>query len=304
MAKVRGKGYNAFVTRFRKEIVPQIIDFFFAQEDKPKMDMTADTLKRELASPGQFLSDDLYTIITYYYNCAILLIRPKGADGIRLGALIGVNTDATYGISNSAGVHFETLRIAGENTYRLTDAQAKCLSNSYSQLSGTTSKVDVTRFKEMDEVIKIAKPGADGAMVYDEAAMLSATNEPGDITRVYMGIRGEGYDETKTTHVRKLQEMIGRLRKNAAERHMFQNLRLLAQSQKLVERIEAVQAGIVDDINDEEDVAKKETEVAEFVTRLTAEQKIEAKAKAAAEAKKAKPAGKKGGRRTKKLRRA
>lgn len=321
MAKVRGKPYNAFVTRFRQEIVPKIIEFFFAEEDddKPVVTMSAEELIEELGSPGQFLPDDLYTIITYYYDCAILLVRPVAADGIRVAPLIGENTEATYGISNSAGVHFEPLRILNQDTYKLSDSQAKCLSYTYSQLSGTTATVDIKRFKEMGKVSAIPTPGGDGAMVYDEAAMLARLSEgdkiresdqPGDVTRVYMGIRGEGYDETKTAQVRKLQEMIQRLTKNYKDRQMFANAKLAPESQDLEDSIQLLQQGIVDGDKGDAELDAKGAQVAEFVTKLTAEERAEAarkaKAEAAAAAKKAKAeaaaakkaAKKQGGRRT------
>lgn len=307
MAKVTGKPYNPFVTRFRKEIVPKIIEFFYAEEgDKPAVTMSAENLIQELGQPGQFLPDDLYTIITYYYNCAILLVRPKAADGIRVAPLIGENTDATYGISNSSGVHFEPLRITGQDIYKLSSEQAKCLSYTYSQLSGTTATVDVKRFKEMGKVAKIPTPGPDGAMVYDEAAMLAKisengkireSDEPGDVTKVYMGIQGEGYSEATTAHVRRLQEMIQRLTKNYKDRQMFANVILAPESQDLEDSIQLLQQGIVDGDKDEEDVIAKAAEVAEFVTKLTTAEKLEKAKKEKAEAKKPK-AGKKGGRRT------
>lgn len=317
MAKATGKPYTGFVTRFRKEIVPKIIEFFFAEEDddKPVVTMSAEDLIEELSQPGQFLPDDLYIIISYYYNCAILLVRPKAADGIRVAPLIGENTDATYGISNSAGVHFEPLRIEGQNTYKLSDLQAKCLSYTYSQLSGTTATVDIKRFKEMGKVVPLNKPGADGAMAYDEEAMLAAGagEEPGDVTRVYMGIKGEGYDETKTAQVRRLQEMIQRLTKNYKDRQMYENVKLAPQSQDLEDTIQVLQQGIVDGNKGEADIAAKEAEVAAFVQTLTKKEKTAAKAAEAAAAKKAKAeeaaaakkakaeakkAAKKGGRRT------
>jgi hypothetical protein len=310
MAKATGKPYTGFVTRFRKEIVPKIIEFFFAEEDddKPVVTMSAEDLIDELGSPGQFLPDDLYTIITYYYNCAILLVRPEAADGIRVAPLIGENTDATYGISNSAAIHFEPLRIEGQETYKLSDLQAKCLSYTYSQLSGTTASVDIKRFKEMGKVVPLNKPGADGAIAYDEEAMLAAGagEEPGDVTRVYMGIKGEGYDETKTAQVRRLQEMIQRLTKNYKDRQMYANAKLAPQSQDLEDSIQVLQQGIVDGNKGDADIAAKEGEVGEFVQKLTAEESAvaakKAKAEAAAAAKKAKAeakkAAKKGGRRT------
>jgi hypothetical protein len=309
MAKATGKSYTTFVTRYRKEIVPKIIEFFYAEDDaKPGVTMSAEDLIDELNTPGQFLPDDLYTIITYYYNCAILLIRPKAADGIRVAPLIGENTDATYGISNSAGIHFEPLRIVGQETYKLSDTQAKCLSYTYSQLSGTTATVDVKRFKEMGKVSTVPTAGADGAMVYDEAAMLARLSEgekiregdePGDVTKVYMGIKGEGYDETKTGHVRKLQEMIQRLTKNYKDRQMFANQTMAGESQNLEDSIQMLQQGIVDGNKGEEDVRAKEAEVAEFVTRLTSAEKAVAAKKAKADAAAAKKAAKKkGGRRT------
>jgi hypothetical protein len=310
MAKATGKPYTGFVTRFRKEIVPKIIEFFFAEEDddKPVVTMSAEDLIDELGSPGQFLPDDLYIIITYYYNCAILLVRPEAADGIRVAPLIGENTDATYGISNSAAIHFEPLRIEGQETYKLSDLQAKCLSYTYSQLSGTTATVEIKRFKELGKVVPLNKPGADGAMAYDEEAMLAAAagEEPGDVTRVYMGIKGEGYDETKTAQVRRLQEMIQRLTKNYKDRQMYANAKLAPQSQDLEDSIQVLQQGIVDGNKGEADIAAKEGEVGEFVQKLTVEETAvaakKAKAEAAAAAKKAKAeakkAAKKGGRRT------
>jgi hypothetical protein len=299
MAKVKGKAYNAFVTRFRQEIMPKIIDFFFAQDDRPRLEMSAEQLKQELAAPGAFLPDELYTIITYYYDCAILLIRPAEADGIRVGALIGQNTDATYGISNSAGVHFESLRIKEQDTYRLNDAQAKCMAYSYSQLSGSTSKVNVERFKEMGKVVPLNKPGADGAIVYDEAAMLAAAGEqePGDVTKVYMGIKGEGYNETKTRQVRKLEEIIGRLTKNYKDRGLYQFEEMSKKSQNLEESIQVIQEGIVDQTKGDADIAAKEALVVAFVARLNPEQMAEMARKERA-AKKAAKKGKKGGRRT------
>ena len=297
MAKATGKSYNPFVTRFRKEIVPQIIRF--VNECKPLTTMTADDLIEELGSPHQFLPDDLYSIIAYYYNCAILLIRPEASDGIRVAPLIGDNTDATYGISNSAGVHFEPMRIVGEKTYKLSDLQAKCLSYTYSQLSGSTSSVDTTRFKEMDKVVPLNKPGADGAVVYDEAAMLEILSDegqirekdtPGDVTKVYMGMRGEGYDETKTAHVRKLQEMIKRIIKNQADRGLFHYEKMAAESQDLRESVEMLQQGIVDGAKGEPDIVTKEAEVVAFVARLNPEEEAEEKARKAKEERAAKAA--------------
>jgi len=301
MAKVTGKPYNPFVTRFRKEIVPSIIEFVYKQEDMPAVTMAAEELIEELNSPGQFLPDDLYTIIAYYYNCGILLIRPKAADGIRVAPLIGRNTGTTYGISNSAGVHFEPLRIVDQNIYRLTDTQAKCLAYTYSQLSGTTATVDVKQFKEMGKVVPINKPGANGAIAYDEAAMLDKlseggkireSDEPGVVTRAYMGIKGEGYDEMKTAQVRKLQELIGKLTQNYKDRQMFANAKLAPKSQDLEDSIQLLQQGIVDGTKGEADIAAKEADVAEFIERPT-----QAQAQAAAKAAK-KSAKKKGGRRT------
>jgi hypothetical protein len=313
MAKATGKPYTAFVTRFREEIVPQIIEFFFAEDDddKPVVTMSAEDLIQELGSPGQFLPDDLYTIIAYYYNCAILLVRPKAADGIRVAPLIGNDTDATYGISNSAGVHFEPLRIMGENTYRLSDAQAKCLSYTYSQLSGTTATIDVKRFKEMGKVVPLNKPGANGTTAYDEAGMLAILSEggqiresdmPGDVTKVYMGLRGEGYNEGKTAQVRRLQEMIGRLTKNYKDRQMYANAKMAPESQGLEDSIQRLQQRIVDGTAGEEDIQAKEGEVGKFIERPTQAQAAAAAAaakKAAAAAKKtAKKSAKSGGRRT------
>jgi len=299
MAKVKGKAYNPFVTRFRKEIVPQIIRFVFQQADKPSITMSEEDLIEELGSPHLFLPDDLYSIIAYYYNCAILLIRPKAPDGIRVAPLIGENTEATYGISNSAGVHFEPLRIMGQNTYKLSGVQAKCLSYTYSQLSGSTSTVDSTRFKEMGKVIKINVPGGDGVMVYDEAAMLDRLSEggeirkddePGDVTRVYMGIKGEGYDETKTGQVRKLQELIGRLTKNYKDRQLFQEEDMAAESQELEESIQLLQQGMVDGNKADADITAKEAEVVAFVARLTPEEEAEERARKAKEERAAKAA--------------
>lgn len=296
MAKAAGKPYNSFVTRFRKEIVPQIIEYFYTleEEGKPVVTMSAEDLTHELNAPGQFLPDDLFVIIAYYYKCAILLLRPKQADGIRVAALIGKNTEATYGISNSAGVHFEPLRITGQNTYRLSESTAKCLAYTYSQLSGTTATVDVKRFKEMGKVAQMANPGADGVTVYDEAALLDRLSdgaqiregsEPGDVTRVYMGMRDEGYDELKTSRVRQLQEMISRLTRNYKDRQMFANAKMAPESQDLEDSIQLLQQGVVDGIKDDADIAEKEAEVVAFIERPTR-----------AEAKRA--AKKRGGRRT------
>jgi hypothetical protein len=297
MAKATGKSYTPFVTRFRKEIVPQIIRF--VNERNPLTTMTVDELIGELGSPHQFLPDDLYSIMAYYYNCTILLVRPEAADGIRVAPLIGDNTEATYGISNSAGVHFEPLRIVGDKTYKLSDLQAKCLSYTYSQLSGSTSRVDTKRFKEMDKVVPLNKPGADGAIAYDEAAMLAILSDegeirekdtPGDVTKVYMGIRGEGYDETKTAQVRKLQEMIGRLKKNQADRQLFQYEEMAAESQDLRESVEMLQEGIVDGAKGEPDIAAKEAEVVAFIARLNPKEEAEEKARKAKEERAAKAA--------------
>jgi len=297
MAKATGKPYTAFVTRFRREIVPKIIEFVYQQDDRPSVAMAAEELIQELNEPGQFLPDDLFTIIAYYYSCAILLMRPKEAEGIRVAALIGENTEATYGISNSAGVHFEPLRATGQHTYRLSDSTAKCLAYTYSQLSGTTATVDVKRFKEMGKVIPINKAGPDGAFVYDEAAMLNKLSqdgkiregdEPGDVTRTYMGVRGDSYDETKTDRVRKLQEMIGRLTQNYKDRQMFANAKMAPESQGLEDTIQLLQQEIVDGTKGEADIAAKEAVVREFIQRPTEAQAREAK----------KVGKKKGGRRT------
>jgi len=304
MAKTQGKSYNSFVTRFRKEIAPKIITFFFEQEEKPHVAMSEEDLIENLNAPGSFLSDDLYTIIAYYYNCAILLIRPEGADGIRVASLIGNNTDNTYGISNSAGVHFEPLRIVGENTYKLNDSQAKCLSYTYSQLSGTTAKVDASRFMAMDYVVGINKEKGDGTIEYDEDEMLRTIQErgsnPGDITRVYMGMKGEGYDEAKTRQVRNLQELIGRLTKNYKSRALYADPEKSEESQELEEKIQIVQQGIVDGTMDEGDIAEKRGEVEEFLeefVRANAE-RAERQKKRKEEEEKRKKKGKKGGRRT------
>ena len=311
MAKTQKKSYNSFVTRFRKEIAPKIIRFFFEQEEKPHVAMSEEDLIENLNAPGSFLSDDLYTIIAYYYNCAILLIRPEGADGIRVASLIGNNTDNTYGISNSGGVHFEPLRIVGENTYKLNDSQAKCLSYTYSQLSGTTAKVDVSRFMAMDYVVGINKEKGDGTIEYDEDEMLRTIQErgsnPGDITRVYMGMKGEGYDEAKTGQVRNLQELIGRLTKNYKSRGLYADPEKSEESQELEEKIQIVQQGIVDGTMNEDTIAEKRGEVEEFLEAFVLANAEKAKKKKEEEAKREerrKKKGKKGGRRTVRKQRA
>ena len=306
MAKSQKKSYNKFVTGFREKIAPKIIRFFFEQEEKPHVAMSEEDLIENLNAPGSFLSDDLYTIIAYYYNCAILLIRPEGADGIRVASLIGNNTDNTYGISNSAGVHFEPLRIVGENTYKLNDSQAKCLSYTYSQLSGTTAKVDSSRFMAMDYVVGINKEKGDGTIEYDEDEMLRTIQErgsnPGDITRVYMGMKGEGYDEAKTRQVRNLQELIGRLTKNYKSRALYADPEKSEESQELEEKIQIVQQGIVDGTMNEDTIAEKRGEVEEFLeefVRANAERaERQKKRKEEEEKRKKKGKGKKGGRRT------
>lgn len=309
MAKTQKKSYNKFVTGFREKIAPKIIRFFFEQEEKPDVGMSEEDLIENLNSPGSFLSDDLYTIIAYYYNCAILLIRPEGADGIRVASLIGNNTDNTYGISNSGGVHFEPLRIVGDNTYKLNDSQAKCLSYTYSQLSGTTATVDTTRFKDMDNVVPMNKE-KDGTIEYNEEAMKDIIeqkgSQPGDITLVYMGTKGDGYDETKTQQVRKLQELILRLTKNYRSRHLYKDLKKSGESQELEEKIQIVQQGIVDGTMNEEHIAEKQARVEGFLekfVRANAEN-AEKAAKEKEEEEKRKKKGKKGGRRTVRKQRA
>lgn len=311
MAKTQKKSYNSFVTRFRKEIAPKIIRFFFEQEEKPHVDMSEEDLIENLNAPASFLSDDLYTIIAYYYNCAILLIRPEGADGIRVASLIGNNTDNTYGISNSAGVHFEPLRIVGENTYKLNDSQAKCLSYTYSQLSGTTAKVDASRFMAMDYVVGINKEKGDGTIEYDEDEMLRTIQErgsnPGDITRVYMGMKGEGYDEAKTGQIRNLQELIGRLTKNYTSRRLYEDPEKSKESQELEEKIQIVQQGIVDGTMNEDTIAEKTGEVEKFLeafVRANAERAAKKKEEEAKREERKKKKGKKGGRRTVRKQRA
>jgi len=311
MAKTQAKPYNKFVTGFREKIAPKIIRFFFEQEEKPDVSMSEEDLIKNLNAPGSFLSDDLYTIIAYYYNCAILLIRPEGADGIRVASLIGNNTDNTYGISNSAGVHFEPLRIFGDNTYKLNDSQAKCLSYTYSQLSGTTATVDTTRFKDMDNVVPINKEKEDGTIEYDEKAMKDIIeqkeSQPGDITRVYMGMKGEGYDEAKTQQVRNLQELILRLTKNYRSRHLYQDLKKSGESQELEEKIQIVQQGIVDGTMNDDTISEKTGEVEEFLEEFVRANAAKAAKKKEEEAKREerrkkkeeeKKKGKKGGRRT------
>jgi peptidoglycan hydrolase CwlO-like protein len=117
-----------------------------------------------------------------------------------------------------------------------------------------------------------------------------------------MGIKGEGYDETKTARVRKLQEMILRLTKNYKDRQMYENVKLAPQSQDLEDSIQVLQQGIVDGNKGEADIAAKEAEVAAFVQTLTKKETKAAEAAKAAAAKKAKAeakkAAKKGGRRT------
>jgi hypothetical protein len=175
-----------------------------------------------------------------------------------------------------------------QQTYRLSNQQAKCLSYTYSQLSGTTATVDVKRFKDMGKVVKLAKSGANGTTLYDEAEMLAKLSEggkiresdaPGDVTRVYMGLRGEGYNETKTNQVRKLQECISRLTKNYKDRQMFSNIAMATKSQNLEDSVQLLQQGIVDGSKNEADVAAKEAEVREFVQGVTSSQQTARKKK-------------------------
>jgi hypothetical protein len=259
MAKVQKKPYKEFVTAFRQKVVPKIIKFVIEQEDAPRIDMSAEELITELGAADQFLPDSLYTIITYYYGCSILLMRPKQADGIRIASLIGNKGDETYGISNRNMDHFEPLRIVGEKTYRLTGAQASCIAQAYSQLAGSTSGVDDARFKEMGYLVKLNKAGADGKIVYDEAAMLAHSepegSKPGDVAKVYMGMRGDGYSEVKTGQVRRLEELIEQVNAHYKAKSLYLHPEKAKKSQELKEDLMLLQQEIVDGKKGDSDIA-------------------------------------------------
>jgi hypothetical protein len=259
MAKVQKKPYREFVTAFRKKVVPKIIEFVLEQEDAPRVDLSAEELIEELGASGQFLPDSLYTIIAYYYNCCILLMRPKEADGIRIASLIGNTPEQTYGISNRNRDHFEPLRIVGGKGYKLTGAQGSCMAQAYSQLAGSNSKVDDARFKEMGYLVKLNKPGAEGKIVYDEAAMLAhlepEDNRPGDVAKAYAGVPGEGYSKTKTAHVRQLEELIQQINAHHRAKSLYLHPAKAKKSQDLKEAVMLLQQEIVDGTKGESDIA-------------------------------------------------
>jgi hypothetical protein len=180
-AKVAGKPYRAFATKFRTTIVPLIVAHEFATNPdfqgkvhtskNGKQEPLETLLKRELAAPGGFLDDALIRVICAYYKICIIVIGPGDPRVARLlyfsqkKEVVDVYHPA-YVISNNEGVHWEPVRVIETGAYLLDKDQAQCIIEAYAgQPEDNENTKERERAFEQLDVIK----GIQGASVPEEA---------------------------------------------------------------------------------------------------------------------------------------
>jgi len=138
-------GYLEFATHYRRDICKEIVDTVYANPHFVPLGgkataYTAETLKQELLQPGAPLPDDLVKCLCFYYNINIVIIGPGGGQGRMARLVQGRETreealrdtyKEAYVISNKYGGHFEPCRIQGENRYKLTAEETRCIVQTY-----------------------------------------------------------------------------------------------------------------------------------------------------------------------------
>jgi hypothetical protein len=262
-AKVAKKPYKAFATRFRKTMVPLIVahvcstnpDFKGKKHSLPngREEPLETLLKRELATPSEFLDDALIRVICAYYKICIIVIGPGTPRVSRLlyfsEAKEVVDTyHPAYVISNKKGVHWEPVRISRTGPYLLDKDQAQCIVETYKgQPEDPEEKKAIERaFNQLDVIKRIESKEdllksflanettaegvpytkKDGKSVNDKGGPID--NTPGAVAKLYM---------EKDATILALEALKDRVRQDYKDRGLFAKEKLQQESDALTKML-------------------------------------------------------------------